>query len=190
MQQAPFIPIHNSYKQLKVYQKAECIYDVTYYFAHKYYVRGDRTIDQMVQAARSGKQNIAEGINDNDTSREMGIKLVNVAKGSLEELKNDYEDYLRVHGQQPWPIGSENFEKTRRACYRHNDTAYYNKAIPLRSPETIANISIVMIMQTNNMLDGLLKWMINNFQQKGGIKEEMYKARMDWRSHNPNNNQR
>lgn len=91
-----FIPINQNYDHLKCYQKAECIYDVTYYFANNYFKRGDRTIDQMVQAARSGKQNIAEGVEAGATSKETAIKLVNVARASLQELLVDYKDYLRV----------------------------------------------------------------------------------------------
>lgn len=94
----PFLPHGGSYKNLLVYQKSECIYDVTFYFAHKYLEKGDRTIDQMVQAARSGKQNIAEGAAAGNTSKETEIKLTNVAKASLQELLVDYEDYIRVRG--------------------------------------------------------------------------------------------
>ena len=91
-----FLPQKGNYKKLIVYQKAECIYDITYYFAHKFLEKGDRTIDQMIQAARSGKQNIAEGSAASTTSKETELKLVNVARASLQELLLDYEDYLRV----------------------------------------------------------------------------------------------
>lgn len=92
----PFLPHGGSYKNLIAYQKAECVYDVTFYFAHHFLEKGDRTIDQMIQAARSGKQNIAEGAAAGNTSKETEIKLTNVAKASLQELLVDYEDYLRV----------------------------------------------------------------------------------------------
>ena len=91
-----FLQQRGHYKKLIVYQKAECIYDITFYFAHKYLTKGDRTIDQMIQAARSGKQNIAEGSAASSTSKETELKLTNVAKASLQELLADYEDYLRV----------------------------------------------------------------------------------------------
>lgn len=91
-----FLPLKGNYRNLIAFQKAECIYDVTYYFAHKYLAKGDRTIDQMIQAARSGRQNIAEGCTASTTSKETEIKLLNVAKASLQELLLDYEDYLRV----------------------------------------------------------------------------------------------
>ena len=87
-----FLQQKGNYRNLIAYQKAECIYDVTYYFAHKYFEKGDRTIDQMIQSARSGKQNIAEGCSASTTSSETEIKLISVAKASLQELMLDYED--------------------------------------------------------------------------------------------------
>ena len=87
-----FLKQKGNYRKLIAYQKAECIYDITYYFAHKFLAKGDRTIDQMVQAARSGKQNIAEGCAASTTSSETEIKLINVARASFQELLNDYED--------------------------------------------------------------------------------------------------
>jgi four helix bundle protein len=92
----PLLPRTGNYRKLLTYQKAEAIYDITYYFCKNYLQRGDRTIDQMIQAARSGKQNIVEGSAASATSKETEIKLVNVAKASLQELLIDYEDYLRT----------------------------------------------------------------------------------------------
>ena len=91
-----FIPPHGNYKELLSYQKSEVVYDITYRFCQRFLRKGDRTIDQMVQAARSGKQNIAEGSKASGTSKEMEVKLTNVARASLEELLVDYEDFLRV----------------------------------------------------------------------------------------------
>ena len=96
MAKSDFLPKRGNYRDLLIYQKAECIYDITYYFAHHYLEKGDRTIDQMVQAARSGKQNIVEGSAASTMSRETELKLTQVAKASLQELLVDYEDYLRV----------------------------------------------------------------------------------------------
>ena len=87
-----FLPLKGNYRNLIAYQKAECIYDITFYFAHHFLEKGDRTVDQMIQAARSGKQNIAEGSAASTTSSETEIKLMNVAKASLQELLLDYED--------------------------------------------------------------------------------------------------
>lgn len=106
-----FIPLTQNYDRLKAYQKSECIYDVTYYFVHRFLGRGDRTVDQMVQAARSGKQNIAEGVEAGATSCETAIKLVNVARASLQELLLDYKDYLRVRNLDLWLPGSDKYEQ-------------------------------------------------------------------------------
>src|SRR3989440_10580313 len=102
-----FIPPHGNYRELLSYQKAEVIYDLTFHFCQRFLARGDRTIDQMVQAARSGKQNIVEGSKASGTSKEMEIKLTNVARASLEELLVDYRDYLRVRDLPLWDKDSK-----------------------------------------------------------------------------------
>ncbi len=99
----PLIPPHGGYRNLKSFQVAELVYDVTVLFCERFIDRRSRTHDQMVQAARSGVQNIAEGSQDSGTSKKMEMKLTNVARGSLEELRRDYEDYLRQRGATPWP---------------------------------------------------------------------------------------
>lgn len=102
-----FLTPKGDYKRLIAFQKSECIYDITNYFIEHYLPKiGDRTVDQMKQAARSGKQNIAEGNETGTTSTEACIKLVNVAKASLKELQEDYEDYLRNHGNLMWDVNS------------------------------------------------------------------------------------
>lgn len=176
-----FIPINQNYDHLLGYQKSECIYDITFYFAHKYLERGDRTIDQMVQAARSGKQNIAEGIEARATSKETGIKLVNVARASLQELLIDYRDYLRVRELALWTPDSENGKLCRRSCSRHNDSAFYREAIKKRNDTAIANIAITLIFQCDNLLRGLIEHLKQDFVTQGGIKEEMTRARLQMR---------
>ncbi len=109
-----FLPKHGHYRNLRVYQVTEMVYDITYYFTQHYLSKGDRTVDQMVQAARSGKQNIAEGNQAASTSSETEIKLTNVAKASLEELLDDYEDYLRVRNMQQWGPLHPRYEKMRQ----------------------------------------------------------------------------
>src|ERR687885_236897 len=104
---AGFIPPHGNYRELLSYQKAEVVYDLTYHFCRRFLSRGDRTIDQMVQAARSGKQNIAEGCQAAGTSKEMEIKLIGVARASLEELLADYRDFLRVRDLPLWAKDSK-----------------------------------------------------------------------------------
>lgn len=179
-----FLAQRGDYRKLIVYQKAECIYDITYFFAHKFLDGKDRTVDQMIQAARSGKQNIAEGSAASVTSKETEIKLTNVAKASFKELIEDYCDYLRVRRLSLWDVNSEKAIKTRQACSLHNDSEYYRKAIEVRSDETIANIAITLLHQEDAMLRKLIERQKAEFIKNGGIKEEMYKARTEWRKNN------
>ena len=157
------------------------MYDVTFYFAHHYLEKSDRTIDQMVQAARSGKQNIAEGAAAGNTSKETEIKLTNVAKASLQELLVDYEDFLRVRGLKQWQPDDARLAQTKRACAAHNDSEYYRKAMPERSAETIANIAITLIHQTDWLLNKLIEKLEIQFVENGGVKEQMTKARKEYR---------
>ena len=184
-----FIRQDNNYRTLKAFQKAECVYDVTYYFANKFLQKGDRTIDQMVQAARSGKQNLAEGNIDGVTSKEMEIRLTNVNRASLHELLLDYEDYLRVRGLEQWPYDDPRCVQTREFCKRHLDSAVYREKIKDRSDETIANIAITLIHQCDVLIKGLIEWQKKNFLENGGIKEEMYRARKAYRDSNGFNRQ-
>lgn len=179
----PFLPHGGSYKNLIAYQKAECVYDVTFYFAHHFLEKGDRTIDQMIQAARSGKQNIAEGAAAGNTSKETEIKLTNVAKASLQELLVDYEDYLRVRGLEQWQPTDHRLAQAKRACANHNDNAYYRNALPDRSAETIANIAITLIHQTDWLLGKLIKKLEMKFVESGGMREQMTKARKEYRGY-------
>lgn len=172
-----FLRQDNNYRTLLAFQKAECIYDVTYYFAHKYFRPNDRTIDQMVQAARSGKQNLAEGNIDGITSKEMEIRLTNVNRASLHELLLDYEDYLRVRGLEQWDTNDPRCKQTRAFCKTHLDSAIYREKIKERSDETIANIAITLIHQCDVLIRGLIEWMKSDFKQNGGIKEAMCKTR-------------
>ena len=181
MSNKEFIRQDNNYRTLKAFQKAECVYDVTYYFANKFLTKGDRTIDQMVQAARSGKQNLAEGNIDGVTSKEMEIKLTNVNRASLHELLLDYEDYLRVRGLEQWSFNDPRCVQTREFCKRHLDSSVYREKIKDRSDETIANIAITLIHQCDVLIKGLIEWQKKNFLENGGIKEEMYRARKAYR---------
>ena len=145
-----FLNQHGDYHTLKAFQKAECIYDLTYYFAHKFLTTGDRTIDQMIQAARSGKQNLAEGYVDGVTSTEMMIKLINVNRACLQELLLDYEDYLRVRNLQQWSFDDPRCRQTRAFCRTHLDSAVYREQIRLRSDETIA----ITLIHQEDVLSG------------------------------------
>ena len=180
--ETPFLPQKGNYRNLIAYQKAECIYDITYYFAHHFLERNDRTIDQMVQAARSGKQNIAEGCAASTTSAETEIKLVNVARASLQELLIDYEDYLRVRGLAKWNVNDKNAIIARRVCSKHNDSSFYRNAIQVRTDETIANIAITLIHQEDVILRRYLDYIKEDFLKHGGIREQMTRARIEYRN--------
>ncbi len=180
-----FLPQHGHYRHLRVYQVTEMIYDITFYFVHKYFVKGDRTIDQMVQAARSGKQNIAEGNQAAATSGETEIKLTNVAKASLEELLDDYEDYLRVRNLQQWGNLHPRYEKMRQYARSEQIKKDYAKTILRMSDEEIANLCVTLIHQAIYMLHKLLITMQNRFVTEGGIRERMFQTRLKYR-----NNQR
>jgi len=167
------------YETLLVYRKAECVFDITYYFVRAFLNRsGDRTADQMQQAARSGKQNIVEGYSDAEGSTESEHKLTVIAKGSLEELKEDYRDYLRNNGMEIWDESNWKYRACQPLFRRHNDSAYYRRQIEGRSAEDIANIALIVIHQTLALLRGLIDRQDRLFLQQGGIKEQRYKARL------------
>ena len=163
-----FLPLRGNYRNLIAFRKAECIYDITYFFAHKYLGKGDRTIDQMIQAST--------------TSKETEIKLLNVAKASLQELLLDFEDYLRVRNLELWDVNSPKAIQTRNVCSNHNDSAFYRDAIAIRSDETICNIAITLIHQTDVFLRKLIERAKKDFLENGGIKEQMYQARINYRN--------
>lgn len=181
MSNTNFIRQKGNYEELLCYKKSVCIYDATYYFAHKYLQRGDRTIDQMIQAARSGKQNIVEGCSAATTSAESEIKLLNVAKASLQELLEDYKDYLRVRRLELWDNKSAKHVQARRACAAHNEPEYYRQAFEKRNDETIANIAIILIKQADYLLKRYFDRIKQDFLENGGIKEEMTRSRLQWR---------
>ena len=171
-----------SYKSLKAYQKSECVYDITFYFVEHFLDRGhDRTVDQMQQAARSGKQNIVEGYSDAEGSSDSFHKLSVIAKGSLEELVEDYEDYLRVHSLERWSQQHPKYQACIPLFTKHNDSAYYRRQIEGRSDEDIANIAIIVIHQTLALLRGLIDRIDRKFLEEGGIKEQRFQARLNYR---------
>lgn len=176
-----FLPQHGHYRHLRVYQVNEMIYDITYYFTQHYLQRGDRTVDQMIQAARSGKQNIAEGNQAAATSSETEIKLTNVAKASLEELLDDYEDYLRVRSLPQWGNLHPRYEKMRQYARSEDIKKDYAVKIQCMNDEEIANLCITLIHQAMYMLHKLLVTMQNRFVTEGGIKERMYQSRVKYR---------
>ena len=179
----PFLPKKGNYRGLLVYQKAECLYDITFYFAHHYFVeRKDRTIDQVVQAARSGKQNIAEGCAAASTSAETELKLLGVARASMQETLLDYEDYLRTRHLEQWTVDDPRTKQIQEYSKSHNRPEDYTKDIEKRSPEALCNIAITLIHQFDNMMGRLLDRLQKDFVEKGGIREQMTAARLGYRN--------
>ena len=172
-----------NFRKLLSYQKTEVIYEMTFYFCHKYLPKGDRTVDQMIQAARSGKQNIIEGCAASATSSKTEIKLVNVAKASLQELLEDYIDYLRTRGHRQWEEGSAEWEAMRELGKTHNDADYFMNLCSTRPPETIANMAIVLIYQADYLLFKQLERLEKDFVEKGGFSERMTRVRKENRGY-------
>ena len=145
-----FIPPHGNYQELLSYQKAEVVYDVTYHFCQRFLSKGDRTIDQMVQAARSGKQNILEGSQASGTSKETELKLTNVARASQEELLEDYRDFLRRRRIEEWTTDHPYAQRLRR-LNRTPGANYetFKKGIEHPDPTICANVIVGLIKVTN-----------------------------------------
>jgi four helix bundle suffix protein len=178
-----FLKPRGDYRTLLSYQKSEVIYEITYRFCHKFLARGDRTIDQMVQAARSGKQNIIEGSKAAVTSKETEIKLTNVARASLEELLEDYLDYLRVRDLKIWDKQSKEALCVRKLA-QTTPFIYevFREIQETRPAEVMANITICLIHQANFLLDQQLKRLEQDFLINGGLRESMTRARLQIRN--------
>jgi four helix bundle suffix protein len=182
MTERPLLPPHGNYAELLSYQKAEAVYDLTFRFCERFLRKGDRTVDQMVQAARSGKQNIVEGSKASVTSKEMEIKLTNVARASLEELLNDYRDYLRVRDLRLWEKDSKEAHYVRKLGVKpHVTYETYRTYVETRPAEVIANIAICLIHQTNYLLDQQVRRLEKDFLKEGGLRERMTRARVEYR---------
>jgi four helix bundle suffix protein len=178
-----FIPLHGGYRNLITYQKAEIIYDGTIYFTKRFFNKYDRTIDQMVQAARSGKQNIAEASMASATSKETEIKLTNVARASLEELLIDYEDFLRTNKLKLWEKDHRLVVRFREINRTPNATYLtYQKAIENPEPEICANSMICLIKIVTYLLSQQIKSLEKAFINEGGLRERMTKARIEKRN--------
>ena len=205
MNECSFIPKSKNYKNLLSYQKSVIIYDCTVIFCDRFLKKFDRTVDQMVQAARSGKQNIVEGSMAAKFSAETEIKLTGVARASLQELLEDYEDFIRVGNYKFWKKNgkrasyvrklssgkikppkidddisppsdiSESFEKIYRA---------FIFFIKNRPPDVCANIMICLINQCNYLLDRQISELEMTFVKQGGLRERMYNARVKYRKEN------
>lgn len=181
---ADFARPKTSYRKLYVFQKTEAIYDLTYFFLKGHINQSDRTYDQMLQAARSGKQNIVEGRSDAATSAEIEIKLYGVARGSLHELLNDYLDYMRTRAIPFWEYGHPRLRALRQVCKQHNDSSYYMQLAPRLNDEELTNMIITLIYQAISMLSKMIDLVKTDFLKKGGIKEQMFHARIKYRNNN------
>lgn len=177
-----FIPRHGAYRRLLSYQKAELIYELTFRFCQRFLPKGDRTVDQMLQAARSGKQNIAEGSQASATSKEMEVKLTSVARASLEELLIDYQDFLRVRGLRQWAKNSREAQYVRLLGRKSAKAASICQYIAeTRSADVVANVAICLIHQANYLLDRQIRRLEQDFINEGGLRERMTRARLNWR---------
>jgi four helix bundle suffix protein len=178
-----FIPPHGGYKKLASYQMAEIVYDATVYFCNKYIDKYSRTHDQMVQAARSGKQNIVEGSMASGTSKATEIKLMGVARASLEELLVDYKDFLRVNGLPLWDKKDPRVLEIRKIGKAENRSyKSYQPYFENNSLEVVVNAIVCIIHQTNYLLDRQIRKLEELFIKEGGIREKMLKARLHERN--------
>ncbi len=170
------------WENLYFYRKSDVLYQLTAEFCKRYLPKyGDRTVDQMVQSARSGKQNIVEGSEDGQTSSEMEINLLNVARGSLHELRADYTDYLNTHHLKTWEMGYERLERLRAFTHNHNDYSDYAPFVPKMNDEEMANLALTLCHQVDKMMCAYLQKLADRFVTEGGVKERMYAARTGYR---------
>jgi four helix bundle suffix protein len=186
MAAAGFMPPYGHYRDLLSYKKATVVYDITFRFCSRFLSKFDRTVDQMIQSARSGKQNIAEASKASGTSKETEIKLTNVARASLEELLVDYEDFLRVRNLLLWAKESREAQFVRRLGANRQETfEFYREFVETRPPEVVANIAVCLIHQANYLLDQQIHRLEKELVQNGGIRERITRARRQYRKNNP-----
>ncbi len=173
-----FIDPHGGFRELKSYQMSEIVFDGTVKFCNRWISRRSRTHDQMVQAARSGKQNIAEGSMASGTSKKTELKLAGVARASLEELLLDYQDFLRQRHLLLWQKNHPKAQKIRNLAYARNRSyKTYRTYIEDSPPGVAANTIICLIHQTNFLLDQQLRQLEQQFLEQGGFTERLYHAR-------------
>ena len=177
-----FIDPHGGFRNLKSYQMSEIVYDATVVFCDRWIGRRSRTHDQMVQAARSGKQNIAEGSMASGTSKKFELRLVSVARASLEELLLDYQDFLRHRNLSLWGKNHPKAKQIRKLASASNRSYMtYKTYIVGAPPEVTANVLICLIHQTNFLLDQQLKQLERQFLKQGGFTEKLYRTRQSAR---------
>jgi four helix bundle suffix protein len=208
VEREPLIPKHGGYRKLKSFQVAQLVYDVTVRFCDRYISPRSRTHDQMVQAARSGVQNIAEGSQASGTSKKFELKLTNVARASLEELRLDYEDFLRQHGHPLWPRDdprradliarrpgnadavaewAREVRSGRGGRHGQDGRSGAGRASTQSTPSTssyaeiAANGALALIAVACSLLDRQLAAQAAAFEEEGGFTERLYQRRQDKR---------
>lgn len=170
---------HGGYRKLIVYKKSDIIYEGSLLFCRRFLPRfGDRTVDQMIQAARSCKQNIVEGSAASGTSKETEIKLTNVARASLDELIEDYLDWLKSHNSEIWQSDDERLIAAREFSAKNSEWEKWKEILETRPPETVANLMLTICHQTRYMLDKMIARQEEDFKKFGGVRERMHNARM------------
>ena len=170
------------WQDLRFYQKSVVLYQLTYSFCERFLpAHGDRTVDQMVQAARSGKQNIVEGSEDGKTSTAMEVNLLNVARSSIGELRQDFEDFLRSRHLPQWTPTDPRFQPMQDFTKAHNRLADYEPYFAQWTAEEMANVGLTLCFQVDAMMNRYLKKVEEVFVKEGGVKERMHKARTEYR---------
>lgn len=170
------------WQDLRLYQKSDVLYQLTFAFCERFLPKyGDRTVDQMVQAARSCKQNIVEGSEDGKTSTEMELKLLNIARASNNELREDYKDFIHTHNLQLWSASHARFAHMQEFTKSHNTPDDYLPYASQWTSEEFANTALTLCYQVDAMLNRYLKSLETQFVKEGGIKERMYAARTGYR---------
>jgi four helix bundle suffix protein len=174
-----FIPPHGGYEDLLSYQKSLIVFEGTVRFCERFVDKKSRTNDQMVQAARSGKQNIVEGSQASGTSKETELKLTNVARASLQELLEDYRDFLRLRHVSEWTKDDKHTRRLRELNRRPGaNYETFRKGIENPDPIIAANVLIGLIKLTNYLLDRQIAQLEEAFVKEGGLRERMTRARL------------
>ena len=170
------------YTELRFYQRSDVLYQLTQVFCQRFLPRyGDRTVDQMVQAARSTKQNIAEGSTDGQTSTETELKLLGIARGSNQELLKDYQDYLKRKGLSEWFGRNDRFDRRHQFCRYHSQWADYQSLLVKMNDDELANMAICLCHQLDKALAKYIELKDREFTTEGGIRERMTAARLGQR---------
>jgi len=169
---------HGGYQGLLSFESAEYVYDATVAFCRRFVSHGSRTVDQMVQAARSGKQNIAKASQATATSKKTELRLTRVARSSLQELLEDYQDFLRHNGKDLWDKADPRAKEIRKLANlpgRSYET--YRGLVESDTAETAANTIVCLIHQAGYLLDRQIRRLEKDFLESGGFSEKLYRAR-------------